>query len=70
MSDVDGVLDEVVSEANVFDRGRKGEDEVGDVGGEVEELENAGWDGERVADASEAAEWDRDEIGTVRFCKL
>jgi hypothetical protein len=33
-------------------------------------LEKAGCDGESVADASEAAEWDLDEIGTVKFCKF
>jgi hypothetical protein len=50
-------LEEVVSEANVFDRGRKGEEGgaggggAGDVG---EGRENAGCDGERVAEVSEA----------------
>jgi hypothetical protein len=47
---------EVVSEARVFDRGRIGEEdwakedgEIGDVGGN----ENAGCDGERLAETSE-----------------
>jgi hypothetical protein len=51
-------FEEVVREANVLDRGRKGDDEcVGDVGGDAAAaFENAGCAGERVAEASEAAE--------------
>lgn len=51
-------FEEVVREANVFDRGRKGDVEcVGVVGGEeVLALENAGCAGESFAEASEAAE--------------
>jgi hypothetical protein len=63
-------LEEVVREANVLDRGRKGdedggEDAIGEVG---EEGENAGCEPERVAEVSDAADCDLDEIGTMRFC--
>lgn len=53
----EGFLEEIVSEANVFDRGRKGEEDGagGEVAGDVGEgSENAGCDGERVAEVSEA----------------
>jgi len=51
-----GFFEEVVNDANVFDRGRKGDEEwVGDVG-ELVEGENAGWEGERVAEVSDAAD--------------
>lgn len=61
-------MEEVVSEANVFDRGLKGDEEcVGEVGELGEERENAGCDGERVAEVSEAADCDRPEMGTIRF---
>jgi hypothetical protein len=64
----EGFLDEVVSEANVFDRGRKGdEDCVGDVGELGEERENAGCEGESVAEVSDAADCDRPEMGTIKF---
>ena len=55
---VDGeFLEEVVNEASVFDRGRKGdEDCVADVGELGEGRENAGCDGERVAEVSDAAD--------------
>jgi hypothetical protein len=55
----EGVLDEVVSDARVFDRGRKGDECVGVVG--------AGCDGERAGEVSDAADWDRPEMGTIRF---
>jgi hypothetical protein len=62
-------LEEVVSEANVFDRGRNGDEECG---GEVGELgegkENAVCDGEGFADVSDAADCDLPEMGTIRFC--
>jgi hypothetical protein len=68
----EGFFKEVVREANVFDRGRKGDDEgAGEVGGEeVPALENARCAGESFAEASEAAEWDREDIGTIRLCRL
>ena len=72
-SDDEGFFDDVVSDARVFDRGRKGEEDCeGEAGGgEVGDApENAGWDGERVAEASEAAECDRDFIGTIKLCRL
>lgn len=62
-----------VREAKVFDRGRKGEDECAGAGeGELgeEALENAGCDGESVADASEAVECDREDIGGIMFWRL
>lgn len=37
---------------------------IGDVG---EGRENAGWEGERLADRSELEDGERDVIGTVRF---
>lgn len=40
---------------------------TGEVGGGNE---NAGWEGDRVADASEAYECEREDMGTVRFCKF
>ena len=40
---------------------------IGDVGGGNE---NAGWEGDRVAEASEAYECDREDMGTMRFCKF
>ena len=52
----DGFLDEVVREARVLDRGRKGEDVCGEAGTVEDDPENAGCDGGRVVDASEAAE--------------
>ena len=66
--DDEGVLEEVVREANVFDRGRNGDDEYeGDVGELVEPMESAGCEGERVAVVSDAADCDRPEMGTMRF---
>jgi hypothetical protein len=53
-------------DASVFDRGLKG----GDAGVLVGTLENAGCDGERVVETSDPAECDREDIGTVRLCKL
>ena len=58
-----------MSEAKVFDRGRKGDDEsvvAGVAGLDEEALEKAGCDGESVAEASEAAECDREVIGGIR----
>lgn len=55
---------EVVSEASVFDRGRNGEWDEGDVGAFDEE--NAGCEGERV-EASDPTECERELIGTVRL---
>ena len=58
----------MVSDASVFDRGRKGDDEcVGDVGVLGEGSENAGCDGEIVAEVSDAADCDRPDIGTIKF---
>lgn len=62
-------MDEVVKDASVFDRGLKGDECTGEVGGE-DAFENAGCDGERVVEASDAAEWERDDIGTVKLCRL
>jgi hypothetical protein len=57
-----------VRDASVLDRGRNG-DECG-----AEELgvaiEKAGWEGERLVEASDAAEWLREEIGTIRLCRF
>lgn len=36
----------------------------------LEGSENAGCDGERAAEASEDADWDRDEIGAVKFWRF
>jgi hypothetical protein len=66
----DGFLDEVVREARVLDRGRKGDDVPGEAGTVEDDPENAGCDGDRVVDASEAAEWERDEMGTIKFCRF
>jgi hypothetical protein len=58
-------------DASVFDRGLKGDaDCTGDAGVLVGVLENAGCDGERVAETSDPAECDREDIGTVKLCKL
>jgi hypothetical protein len=44
---------------------------VADAEGEgLEGSENAGCDGERAAEASEDADWDRDEIGAVKFWRF
>jgi hypothetical protein len=63
-------LFEVVRDARVLDRGRKGDNDGvlpglprGDV---VGGSEKAGCDGDRLLDTSEAQESDRPEIGTVR----
>jgi hypothetical protein len=62
----EGVLEEVVREANVFDRGRKG-DEDGDAGAVEDDPESAGCEGERFVDASDPTEWEREDMGTMRF---
>lgn len=36
----------------------------------MDAFEKAGCDGESVADASDAAECEREDIGTIKFCKL
>jgi hypothetical protein len=62
-----------VRDARVLDRGRNGDDDcAGEAGdGEAADVpEKAGCDGERVADVSEAAEWDREDIGTIKLCRL
>jgi len=58
ISAAEGVLEEVVSEANVLDRGRNGDEDGGEEAiGEVgEEPENAGCKGESVAEVSDAAD--------------
>jgi hypothetical protein len=63
-------LEEVVRDARVLDRGRNGDEDCdGEAsGGEAGDApEKAGCEGDRVADASEAAEWERPDIGTVKF---
>lgn len=40
---------------------------MGEVGGGNE---NAGWEGDRFADASEAYECEREDMGTIRLCKF
>ena len=63
-----GFLEEVVSDAKVFDRGRKGDVEwAADVGELGEGSENPGCEGDIVAEVSDAADCDRPEIGTIRF---
>lgn len=62
----EGFFEEVVSEANVLERGRK---RVEDCVGEPEE-ENAGCEGERVVEVSDAADCDRPYMGTIRFCMI
>ncbi len=72
-SDDEGFLEDVVSDARVFDRGRKGDEDCeGEAGGGEAGVapRNAGRDGESVAEVSEAAEWDREDIGTIKFCRL
>lgn len=72
MSEEEGFLEAFVSEARVLDLGRKGEDDCagGDAGVEELAFEKAGCEGERLADASEAAEWDLDDIGTINPCRF
>jgi hypothetical protein len=68
-----GFLEDVVRDARVFDRGRKGdEDCAGEAGGgeDVDAPEKAGWEGDKVAEVSDAADWERPEIGTVRFWRF
>jgi hypothetical protein len=65
----DAFLEEVVRDARVFDRGRKGDEWGGDVGVEPgEDRLNAGWDGERLVGVSEAADCDCPAIGFCIFC--
>lgn len=62
-----------VKEASVLDRGRNGEDgnvRAGDVGPDEEPLEKAGCDGDNVAEASDAADCEREDIGGMRFCRF
>ena len=66
----DGFFEEVVREAKVLDRGRKGDDDCGGeeaTGEPGEEGANAGCEGES-AEVSDPADCDLDVIGTVRFC--
>jgi hypothetical protein len=71
MSPEGGVFEVVVSDARVFDRGRKGEGDckiredeaIGEAGGGRDE---AGWKGERLAEVSE--ECGGVEMGTIKFC--
>lgn len=57
-------------DARVLDRGRNGE-ENGPVDGLTGEgRENTGWDGERAEEVSDAAEWLREVMGTVRLLIL
>jgi hypothetical protein len=66
-------LEDVVREAKVLDRGRNGdEDWEGEAGGgEVAVApKKAGCDGDRVAEVSEAAEWERPDMGTVKFWRF
>lgn len=64
-------MEEVVRDARVLDRGRNGEADGGEAGvGELALAENAGCDGDRFAEASEAAECDREDMGTIRFWRL
>lgn len=53
-----------------MDRGRKGDDDGGDeaMGEFREEDAKAGCEGDSVVEASEAADWDLDVMGTMRFC--
>lgn len=73
MSWVPGFFNEVANEAKVFDRGLNTDEDCCDPW-EVEEtrdgVEKAGCDAERFADASEACDCDRDDMGTVRLCRL
>jgi hypothetical protein len=64
-----GLFEEVVRDANILVRGRKG-DVVCPVGVLEEGLEGStdvvgGTEG--VAEPSEAADWDRDVIGAIKF---
>lgn len=72
ISDEDGFLAAFVNDAKVLERGRKGEEECvdGAGAGEAGGLENAGWEGESVAEASEPTECDRPEMGTVKLCRF
>ena len=66
-------MEDVVRDARVFDRGRKGDEDCeGEAGaGEAVDVpEKAGCEGERVADASEAAEWERPDMGTVKVWRF
>ncbi len=67
-------MDVLAREATVLARGRwKGNDECADEVGAGEAgdwLEKAGWEGERVVEASEAAEGDLEDIGTVKLCRF
>jgi hypothetical protein len=63
-------LEDVVRDARVLDRGRKGDEDCeGEaVDGEAGEApEKAGCEGDRVADVSDAAEWERPDMGTVKL---
>lgn len=66
-------MEDVVSEANVLDRGRKGEDDwAGEEGsGDAGEANgNAALDGERAVETSDAGEDDLSGAGTASFCKF
>jgi hypothetical protein len=66
-------LEEVVRDARVLDRGRKGDEDCeGEAGGgEAGDVpKKAGCEGDRVAEVSEAAEWEREDMGTVKFCRF
>jgi hypothetical protein len=72
-SDDEGFLEEVVRDARVLDRGRKGDEDCeGEAGrGEAGELpEKAGCEGDRVAEVSDAAEWERPDMGTVKLWRF
>jgi hypothetical protein len=64
-----GFFEEVVSDANIRVRGRKEEADwlIGVLDDGLEgSIDVAGGTG-RVAELSEAADWDRDEIGGIKF---
>lgn len=69
MSAGEGVFEEVVREANVFERGRKGDD---DCGGEdaTWAVGEAGWEEESAVEASDAADCDLPDMGTVSPCRF
>jgi hypothetical protein len=73
ISEDDGFFAAEARDANVFDRGRNGEEEwEGDAvaAGLLDALEKAGCDGESVAEPSDAVECDREDIGTIKLCRL
>lgn len=67
-------FDKVVSDARVFDRGRKSEEEAEETGCPLDKFDdddrNAGCDGGRVGDDSELNDCERDDIATVTFFKF